>query len=624
MSQPQDDARNAHERDIEATSNSGEEVIRQSSSLNKTSEPGKNFSGDLYSNLFSRRRAVESGATPVPPLVESNHPTKSPGSPCHAPLVESVQVEGSPEHDGSSPKGEAADDRSVISESLQGDEEIVGSISAALDSIEHEINDALAECSPSTASPSATAPFFPTASSTRRTAEPQGLRRFELDRDSEASPILSPTPPVTLRDTGLTLAQLGDLLLKQLYLDGVLTGYDAASRMRLPFGIVDSALQHLRDTRLAEVTSGEMFGRLSFRFQLTEAGRSQARDAFEQCRYVGPAPVTLRSYVEQCRRQTISKVHCNSESLRRAFAGQIVRPGLLDEIGPAICTGQAIFLHGPPGNGKTVIARRLGKFLHEQAGEIYVPYALLVDSSIITVFDPVLHQTTDDAELQAAENERQYGSTDPSGYGSSGNVDLRWRRIRRPVVTTAGELTLDMLDLRYHTASNYYTAPSHIKANGGVFLLDDFGRQQMSPRDLLNRWILPLEERIDYLTLATGKKFSVPFEQLVIFSTNLNPAELVDDAFLRRIRHCIAVGPPSRDLFRQIFQVCCEQRQIPYDESIVRYLFTNHYSLARPPRWSDPRDLLEIIEGICRFREVAMSLEDTLVAEASRRFFQPH
>jgi hypothetical protein len=188
-------------------------------------------------------------------------------------------------------------------------------------------------------------------------------------------------------------------------------------------------------------------------------------------------------------------------------------------------------------------------------------------------------------------------------------------------VITAGELTLDMLDLRYHSSSNFYTAPLHIKANCGVFLIDDFGRQIVSPRDLLNRWILPLEERVDFLTLATGRKFSVPFEQLIIFSTNLDPRELVDEAFLRRIQHKIEVGPPDRGLFTEIFKLCCAQRTIDFNPKCLTYLYETFYDKGKLPRSSDPRDLLEIVRSICRFRRQDVVITEELMAEAAHRFF---
>jgi hypothetical protein len=308
------------------------------------------------------------------------------------------------------------------------------------------------------------------------------------------------------------------------------------------------------------------------------------------------------------------------EHAPEAFGDLIIRDGLLDELGPAICSGKSIFIYGPPGNGKTMIAKGLGNFLNIYGGDVYVPYAIAAEGAVITVYDPTVHQTTDSDDL----------IIDAEGFpvpglnrraGDHPLPDSRWRRIRRPVVMTGGELTLEMLDLRYNSTSNFYTAPLHIKANGGVFLIDDFGRQIVSPRDLLNRWILPLEEHVDFLSLATGKKFTVPFEQLIIFSTNLDPRELVDEAFLRRIRHKIEVGSPNRELYTEIFQLCCRQRQVPFSPEVVDYLYSTYYDRGKPPRSSDPRDLLEITKSICRFKKQRVVLTPELISEAAKRFF---
>lgn len=435
---------------------------------------------------------------------------------------------------------------------------------------------------------------------------------FEADADASVSGEIAslssnvPRQPRTLAETGLTLAQLSDLLLKHTYLHGSLQGHEAAQQVRLPFSVIEEALTFLRRAKCLEVSSGQMFGQVSYRFQLTEQGRTRAREAFEFCRYVGPAPVPLRNYVAQCRRQTVTGIPCDATGLTAAFEGLVLRQGLIDDVGAAVSSGQAIFLYGPPGNGKTVIARRIGRWMNQSGGEIYIPYAVQVDGSIVTLFDPTVHQTTDDAELEFA--------------GTDG-TDRRWRRIRRPVIVTAGELTLDMLDLRPHQGLHFHAAPAHLKANGGVFLIDDFGRQRVSPRELLNRWILPLAERIDYLTLGTGKKFAVPFEQLIIFSTNLDPSELVDDAFLRRIRHKIEVASPSPQDYAELFARCCIERGFPYNAAVVNHLFANHYSLSRPPRWSDPQNLLEIVQATCRFRGMTVQLSEDLIEEAARRFF---
>ncbi len=454
------------------------------------------------------------------------------------------------------------------------------------------------------------------------------LEEKELDASphalsqSEYNGQLIPAPQ-TLADTGLSLMQLCNLVLKQLYLQGSALGIDISRSAHLPFSIIDEALIFLKEEKCIQVTSGNMIGRSSYRFNLTELGRIRSREAFEQCRYVGPAPVTLDAYVQQCRLQTVKGVDCTPEKLQTAFSDLIIREGLLDELGPAVCSGRSIFIYGPPGNGKTLIAKGLGKFLHQQGGEIYIPYALQMENSIITLFDPTIHQATDDEMLQ------ERNRTDAKNSNRVPEMkewvkeepDFRWRRIRRPVVITGGELTLDMLDLRYNKTSNFYTAPLHLKANGGVFLIDDFGRQLVSPKDLLNRWIMPLEDRIDYLTLATGKKFAVPFEQLIIFSTNLDPKDLVDEAFLRRIRHKIPINAPSREVFAEISELCCQQRDIAYDPFFVDYLYDNYYNQGKVPRSSDPRDLLEILLSICRFKGQEPFLSSQLITEAAQRFF---
>ncbi len=428
-----------------------------------------------------------------------------------------------------------------------------------------------------------------------------------------------PSCPMTLEEAGLGLMTLADLLLKHLYLQGNMLGVQLARNVRLAFQLVEEALRFLKAEKCLEVVSGDLIGPASYRFNLTEIGRRRAQECFQQCRYVGPAPVSLEDYVAQCRKQRVSSVPCHTEALRLAFQDLIVRPGLLEELGPAVCSGKSIFVYGPPGNGKTMIGKGLGRFLNDHGGEVYVPYAIDAEGSLITVFDPTIHVPTDHHELGYEQSGLSALSVGLGGEPL--NADLRWRRVRRPVVITGGELTLDMLDLKYHTESNYYNAPLHIKANSGVFLIDDFGRQIVSPRDLLNRWILPLEEHVDYLTSATGRKLAVPFEQLIVFSTNLDPRELVDEAFMRRIRHKIRIGPPTREIYSEIFQLCCRQRNMAFDARAVDYLFTNYYDQGKSPRSSDPRDLLEIALAICRFKRQDVSLHSELLAEAAERFF---
>ena len=428
----------------------------------------------------------------------------------------------------------------------------------------------------------------------------------------------APRSPSSLAECGLQLGQIADLVLKQLYLHGTLLGGDIARATRLPFSIVDEALRTLRDQKCIEVASGDLVGRVSYRFALTELGRTRARESLEHCRYVGPAPVPIEQYIEQCKRQHVTGASCTMEMLRSTFKDFVVRPSMLEELGPALCSGTSIFVYGPPGNGKTLLAKGLGRFLNMQGGEIYVPYAIQAESSIITLFDPGIHHTTDDA----APTSRNSSSAEPASFVMSENYfDIRWRKIRRPVVVTGGELTLEMLELQYNAAANFYTAPMHIKANGGVFLIDDFGRQLVRPKELLNRWIVPLEERVDYLTLSTGRKFMLPFEQLIIFSTNLDPRELVDDAFLRRIRHKVKIESPDREMYTEIFRLVCQQKQAEFHLGAVELLFNRYYDRGRIPRSSDPRDLLEIANSISRFREQPLVLDEALIDESARRFF---
>jgi predicted ATPase with chaperone activity len=426
----------------------------------------------------------------------------------------------------------------------------------------------------------------------------------------------APGAPESLKETGLSLSFLNDLVLRTLLVRGSMIGLELARLLALPFKVIEEPLKFLKDEKCIEVTSGDLIGHVAYRFTLTELGRQRARDALQQCSYIGPAPVPLEDYVEQAYRQAVTGIHCVPENLRSSFAHLVLPEELFMALGPAIVSGKSMFIYGPPGNGKTSIARAIGDFMNQAGGEIYVPYAFTTENSIITVFDPTLHQVSDTEERDRVED----NEATVRRLLNTHAVDARWVRIRRPVVVTGGELNLDMLDLRYNSDANFYQAPLHVKANGGVFLIDDFGRQLVSPKELLNRWILPLEDRHDYLTLASGKKFEVPFEQLIIFSTNLDPRELVDDAFLRRIRHKVGIAAPTRDVYERIFNNMCKRLGMNTCPEAIDFLYERYYAKQRSPRASDCRDLLEIVQAICRFRKQPVQLTRTLMAEAASTF----
>lgn len=436
-----------------------------------------------------------------------------------------------------------------------------------------------------------------------------------LDWENTALPE-APSAPETMQESGLTLTFLSDLLMRILYTRGGMLGLDLARFVCLPFKVIEESLRFLKDEKCVEVTGGDLIGRVSYRFNLTELGRKRAVEAMQQCGYVGPAPVPLEDYIEQTYRQAVTGIDCSPEPLRSCFAHLVIPDELFNAIGPAIVSGKSVFIYGPPGNGKTSVARSIGDFMNNAGGEIYVPYAFLAENAIITVYDQAVHQAVEgDVNDRLEDSEATIRR-----LLNTGTVDPRWVRIRRPVIVTGGELNLDMLDLRFNSASNFYQAPLHVKANGGVFLIDDFGRQLCSPKELLNRWILPLEERHDYLTVASGKKFEVPFEQLIIFSTNLDPAELVDDAFLRRIRHKVGIDAPVREVYEQIFNMVVKKMGMSPCPEAVDFLYERYYGQTRNPRASDCRDLLEIVQSICRFRRQPVQLTRELIAEAAVSF----
>ncbi len=426
----------------------------------------------------------------------------------------------------------------------------------------------------------------------------------------------APIAPESLQEAGLTSGFLNEMLLRTLYTQGAMIGRDLAQLLCLPFKVIRDCLKFLKDEKCIQIDGGDLVGEVSYRFSLTDLGRTRAKEALQFCSYVGPAPVPLEDYVEQTYRQAVTGISCSPEALRAPFSHLVLKEDLFNAIGPAIISGRSVFIYGPPGNGKTAMARSIGDFMNTVGGSIYVPFAFLADSNIITVFDPSLHVVDESFEAE----HRDDADATVRRLLNTGSFDARWVRIRRPVIVTGGELNLEMLDLRYNAEGNFYQVPIHFKANGGVFLIDDFGRQLVSPKELLNRWILPLEDRHDFLTVASGKKFQVPFEQLIIFSTNLDPKDLVDDAFLRRIRHKVQINAPTRDVYEKIFQAYARKLGMNPCPEAIDYLYERYYTKGRTPRASDCRDLLETVQSICRYRRQPVHLTRDLMIEASASF----
>jgi hypothetical protein len=416
----------------------------------------------------------------------------------------------------------------------------------------------------------------------------------------------APPVPARLEDTGLGTDQLEQLLVKHLY-GGEATGLTLANRLRLPFGILESIIERLRAERLFEVRGTTGTSSASYRYALTDLGRARAAQYLEINTYTGVAPVPLASYVAQMRVLAASRGYIDRERLRRGFGHLVVSDHILDQLGPAANANKAIFLYGPPGNGKTVLGEGLGRAI---GGDMYMPYAIDVEGHIVTMFDPINHEPLEDVEQ------------DPTSILATEPRDRRWVRIRRPIVIVGGELTLDMLDLSFNPLSRFYEAPLQLKANGGIFLVDDFGRQRMRPEDLLNRWIVPLESRVDYLTLHTGKKFQVPFDVLTVFATNLDPTSLADEAFLRRIPYKIPVEDPSVEQFTKIFEMNCRRRDLKFHPVMAAYLHRRHFlPTNRSLRACHPRDLLDQVTALCRYRGEEPTLNRENLDAACEAYF---
>ncbi|MGH9310878.1 MAG: ATP-binding protein [Vicinamibacterales bacterium] len=387
---------------------------------------------------------------------------------------------------------------------------------------------------------------------------------------------------------------------------GEATGTHLAERLRLPYSVLDALVQHARVEKLVEVRGTSGAGTAGYRYILTDLGRDRAMQFFEISRYVGPAPVPLAQYNAYVRACMAARPYVDRDVLSTGFGELIVNASMMDLLGPAVNSGKSLFLYGKPGNGKTVIAEGIGRALGTQ---MYVPHAIDVDGQVITTFDAVNHQTIESA-------------AESTSVIAAAALDRRWEKIKRPVVVVGGELTLEMLDLTFNPISKFYEAPIQLKANGGVFVVDDFGRQRIPPRDLLNRWIVPLESRVDYLTLHTGRKFEIPFNVLIVFATNLKPESLADEAFLRRIPYKIRAKDPSVDEYCRIFEMNCRKRSLAFDPVMVEYLLRKYYQPRKLElRSCHPRDLVEQVVNMCRYQNREPVITRDLLDAACASYF---
>jgi predicted ATPase with chaperone activity len=415
--------------------------------------------------------------------------------------------------------------------------------------------------------------------------------------------LFTPPEPESIAKLDIPDTVIAGLILRLMYMNSRMVAHEIAAEVCLPYyNIVEPVLADLKESRLIEITRGDMAS-VSYVYSITDAGRARALQYFEQTTYSGPAPISVESYTQIIAEQSLRQITVHADRLHEAFRGLVFDDKILDQVGPAVNSGRSIFLYGPPGNGKTSICERIVKSF---GGSIFIPFAVEVKGSIIKVFDEYNHKEIEpDADMRL-----------------QGKYDRRFRLIERPVIIVGGELNMDSLDLIWNQESRFYEAPIQMKANGGALMIDDFGRQRIDPKTLLNRWIVPLEKQIDFLTLHTGTKIEIPFDELIVFSTNLNPRDLVDDAFLRRIRYKIPINDPTHENYRAIWRIVSENRSVPYADEIVDYFVEKHMrTFGRPLRGCQPRDIIDNILDVCRYRQIEPTVTAEMLDDAADAYF---
>ena len=431
--------------------------------------------------------------------------------------------------------------------------------------------------------------------------EPRGIDP-ELLRRVLSDDMFLPTEPRTIEETGLSQTFIEALLCKHMMVSGASSGRTLAEQICLPFGIISSILDALHNRRLISHAGSAPLN--DFIYLLTESGFEQTQSFNRQCSYAGPAPVPLAEYIDSVEAQSIAVEAPNRETLMSACEGISVDPKVFTTLGPALNSCGGMFLYGSPGNGKTTLARHVTRCFGQN---IWIPHAIIEDGEIVKLYDAQYHI-----------NVQQAGE----GFLKESFGDPRWVNIVRPTVVIGGELTMENLELKFNHDANISEAPLQLKSNCGCLLIDDFGRQRIAPDDLLNRWIVPLEEHHDFLTLPSGKKIRVPFQQLILFSTNLEPEQLVDEAFLRRIPYKIRMDDPSDEEFQHLFQLYCTKFGCEYRKDVVNYLLDEHYKkCGRAKRRCHARDLLSQIKNYCSYNGLEFEIRPEYFDMAVSSYF---